>query len=281
MADIAVLLSVGRHAASGRARRADLDARALELALGLNDAAHVHAIHAGDPDEPALREYLGMGIDRLTVLPAIGRDVSSVLTGHLGKLRPAVVLAGCRAECGEASGMLPYLVSQALGSQLVASAVSITLDGDGARVIQALPRGGRRALRAALPVTLTVDRAGPQARMSAFGPAQRGRIRVVEADLSGCGPLLPSDWQQRPARVRPRRLRILGQASAAERLRSIQPMRASAGTRLFDLDAGQAARAIWQYLVDEALVEIDTRADPGSEAPTGRPTAGHTEPGSA
>jgi len=67
--DIAVLLSVGRHPASGRARRADLDARALELALGLADTARVHAIHAGDPQEPALREYLGMGIGRLTVLP--------------------------------------------------------------------------------------------------------------------------------------------------------------------------------------------------------------------
>jgi electron transfer flavoprotein beta subunit len=204
-----------------------------------------------------------------------------VLTDHLSKLRPAVVLAGCRAECGEASGMLPYLVSQALGSQLVASAVSITLRGDTARVVQAMPRGGRRALRVALPVTLTLDRAGPQARMSAFGPAQRGRIQVAEADLSGSGPALPSDWQQRPARVRPRRLRTLGQASAAERLRSIQPMRASAGTRLLDLDPGQAARAIWQYLVDEALVEVATGADPGSEAQTGRPTAGHAEPGSA
>jgi len=275
--DIAVLLSVGRHAASGRARRADLDARALELALGLADTARVHAIHAGDPQEPALREYLGMGIGRLTVLPATGCDVAPVLTHHLRALRPAVVLAGQCAENGEASGMLPYLIAQALGSQLVAGAVSITLRGDAARVVQALPRGARRALRIALPVTLTLDRAGPEARMSAFAPARRGQIQVAEADPSATGPAMPSDWRRQPARARPRRLRTLVAASAAERLRSIQPMRASAGTRLVDVDAEQAARAIWQYLLDQALVD----AVAGSEAPAAMVVAGHAERGSA
>jgi electron transfer flavoprotein alpha/beta subunit len=47
--DVAVLLSVGRHPASGRSRRADLDARALELALRLGNSVRLHAIHAGDP----------------------------------------------------------------------------------------------------------------------------------------------------------------------------------------------------------------------------------------
>ena len=28
----------------------------------------IHAIHAGDPAEAALRDYLGMGLERLTVL---------------------------------------------------------------------------------------------------------------------------------------------------------------------------------------------------------------------
>jgi electron transfer flavoprotein beta subunit len=200
--EVAVLLSIGRHPASGRARHADLDARALQLALSLADVARVHAIHAGDPDEPALRDYLGMGIDSLTVL-ALDGDVSGALSDHLKLLRPAVVLAGHRAECGEASGMLPYVIAQTLQAQLVADAVSITLRGDSAGVIQAQPRGGRRALRVALPLVVTVDRAAPQPRMSAFGPAQRGQIRTIAVDPLSRALSIPPDWLERPAAPAP------------------------------------------------------------------------------
>ena len=60
--DVAVLLSVGRHPASLRNRAAAADARALELALRLGDGVRIRALHAGDPAEPALRDYLAMGI---------------------------------------------------------------------------------------------------------------------------------------------------------------------------------------------------------------------------
>jgi len=265
--DVAVLLSVGRHPASGRAVRAELDARALELALGLGEGARIHAIHAGDPGELALRDYLGMGLAELTVLAARDGDVADALAAHLARLRPAVVLAGSRAERGEASGMLPYRLAHRLGSQLIANAVSLTPLGAGARVIQALPRGGRRALQAALPLMLTVDRAAPAARMSAYGAARLGRIRAIAVEsiegVAGTVPAVPADWRERPARVRPRRLRTMVQGSASERLRSIQPVHAS-GARLLDLDPPQAARAIWQYLLDEGLAEAGPPSDPES-----------------
>jgi electron transfer flavoprotein beta subunit len=264
--EVAVLLSVGRHPASGRAVRADLDARALELALGLTDGARVHAIHAGDPGEPALRDYLGMGLAELTVLAARDCDVAAALMAYLGRLRPAIVLAGSRAECGEASGMLPYRLAHALGSQLIANAVSITPLGATARVVQALPRGGRRALHAELPLTLTVERAAPAARMSAYGVARRGRIRTAPIAAAVCSaPRIPADWRERPAKVRPRRLRTLVQGSASERLRSMAPARAS-GARLLDLDPPQAAWVIWQYLLDEGLAEA---GQPPTAASTG------------
>jgi electron transfer flavoprotein beta subunit len=265
MLDVAVLLSIGRHPASGRARRADLDARALELALGLADVARVHAIHAGDPGEPALRDYLGMGIDSVTVLAAEG-DTCAVLADHLKQMRPAVVLAGSRAEHGEASGMLPYVIAQALDSQLIADAVAIRLSGDRARVIQALPRGGRSALSVALPLTLTVDRAAPPPRMSAFGAARRGQVRAIAVEPSSRAPAIPSDWLERPARVRPRRLQRL-RGSAVERLRSIQSVRAGTGTRLLDASPVQAAEAIWQYLLEQGLAETPPAPDPASRTP--------------
>jgi electron transfer flavoprotein beta subunit len=260
MLDIAVLLSLGRHPASGRARAADRDCRALQIALSLADVARIHAIHAGDPNEPALRDYLGMGIDCLTVL-AVDGDVFKPLTDHLARLRPAVVLTGSQAEWGEASGMLPYLIAQSLESHLVPDAVSITLRDDTARVIKAMPRGGRRALRVTLPLTLTVDRAAPEPRMSAYGPARRGRVEVSGIDPEFRLPPMPADWRARPAKVRPRRLPT-AQGSAADRLRSIQSPRTGSGARLLSADAVHAAEAIWQYLVQEGLTEADPSATP-------------------
>jgi electron transfer flavoprotein beta subunit len=270
--DVVVLLSVGHHPATGRARHADLDARALQLALGLAEEARVHAIHAGDPDEPALRDYLGMGIDRLTVLASQG-DVSAALANHLKQVRPGVVLAGSRAEGGEASGMLPYVIAQALQAQVIPDAVSITLGGDTARVIQALPRGGRRALRVALPLVLTVDRAAPPPRMSAYGPARRGQIGTIAVNQPSSAPAIPADWLDRPARTRPRRLPRV-QGSPAERLRSIQSVRTGSGMRLVGADPTQAAQAIWEYLLKEGLAEVEPATNaasrtsrPGVEAP--------------
>jgi electron transfer flavoprotein beta subunit len=268
--DAVVLLSVGRHPATGRARHADLDARALQMALGLAPDTRVHAIHAGDPNEPALRDYLGMGIDRLTVL-AVQGDVYTALAEHLKRLRPAVVLAGSRAERGEASGMLPYVIAQALEAQVIADAVSITPRGDTARVVQALPRGGRRALRVALPVVLTVDRAAPPPRMSAYGPARRGQIGTIMVDQATVAPAIPADWLERPARARPRRLPQV-QGSAAERLRSIQSVRTGSGTRLVGADPAQAAEAIWQYLLKEGLAQVEPV--PNAASRTSRPDVG-------
>src|SRR5215468_1972720 len=102
--DVAVLLSIGRHPASGRSRRADLDARALELALRLGPGVRIHAIHAGDPAEPALADYLGMGIESLTVLrQPPGSDVLPALASRLAVLKPALIFAGLATEAGEGS----------------------------------------------------------------------------------------------------------------------------------------------------------------------------------
>ena len=61
------LVSIGAHPTSGRPRRAEQDARAVELGLQLagND---LQVLHAGDVAEPALRAYLGMGLQQLHVL---------------------------------------------------------------------------------------------------------------------------------------------------------------------------------------------------------------------
>jgi electron transfer flavoprotein beta subunit len=285
MADVAVLLSIGQHPASGRARRADLDARALELALVQCEGARLHAIHAAAPSdagtasEAALRDYLGMGLGRITVLTG-GADVEAALLAHLRSSRPHLILCGAVAERGEGSGMLPYRLAEALGLPIVSNVVSVALRGETARIIQALPRGARKALRVSLPVVLTVDRAAPPARLAAFGPARRGAIDVaqvgarVAADPHPAAPpgaadqagpaRLPDGCIERPARARPRRLRTLGTGGASERLRGIASARAGSGSRLEGLDPEQAARAIWQFLQDEGLAACTPVAEPRS-----------------
>ena len=82
------------------------------------------------------------------------------------------------------------------------------------------------------------------------------RGEVVGAHPPSLTPAIPDDWSERPARVRPRRMPS-AQGSAAERLRSVQAPRTGSGTRLVATEPLEAARAIWQYLAQEGLAEIE------------------------
>ncbi len=112
--NIVALVSIGAHPASGRPRRAEQDARAVELGLRLS-GPRLQVLHAGDPHAEALRGYLGMGLERLSVLeqPA-GADALPALAEHLRDSRAQLVLTGSQAETGEGSGMLPFLLAERL-----------------------------------------------------------------------------------------------------------------------------------------------------------------------
>jgi N,N-dimethylglycine/sarcosine catabolism electron transfer flavoprotein subunit beta len=260
--DVAILLSIGRHPASGRSRRADLDARALELALRLGPEARLHGIHAGDPAEPALADYLGMGLASLTVLrQPPGADILPALVSHLGALKPALVLAGLAAETGEGSGMLPYLLAEKLGATLLPAIAEAALAGEGIAVLQALPRGRRRKLAAGLPAVITVDRAAPAGRQSAFAKARAGRIVTIEAPAA---PRTEGDLREVQARPKPKRLKIATGGSAAERLRAATEMQSGRGQLLVQPAPEVAAAAIFDYLVKEGILSAPGLAAPGA-----------------
>lgn len=252
--DIAVLLSVGRHPASGRGRRAEIDARALELSLelALGLGGRLHAIHAGDPADLALRDYLGMGLERLTVLrqPA-GCDVLPALLSHLQAIKPALILAGSAAEDGPCSGMLPYAVAQALGLPILPAAAEASVNNGLLDMLQALPRGRRRMLRANLPCLVTVDRSAKAPRPSAYAKARRG---VIDTREMAPGPNLQTNAREVPARPRPRRLKIMSGGSAAERYRAATEMQAGRGKLMVDPPADEAAAAIMEYLHAEGIL---------------------------
>ncbi|WP_417583862.1 electron transfer flavoprotein subunit beta [Nitrincola sp.] len=257
---VAALLSIGQHPITGRARRADQDARALEMALNLSDVRllPVHAGWVDDTSEAALRGYLGMGVPELHLLqqPAEA-DVVPVLEAFVRQQQVSLVLCGGRAESGEGSGMLPYLLAQRLGWPVISGLAEIEqLKAGSVTLLQALPRGQRRRLKVTLPAVLALDSAAPVARQSAFGPARRGELiqqgSEVTADLDR------SDWDFQPARKRPKRLKIIKASSARDRFKAAAAKaEASGGQVLQNQPADVAADAILKMLLEEGVLNQD------------------------
>ncbi len=205
-ADVVALVSLGRHPVSKRPRKADLDARALELALGC--APTVMALHAGPAETggtAALRDYVGAGAARLVILDCVAEaDPLPAIAAWLRTEAPRLIVAGVRAEAGECSGMTPFWLAERLDYGVATEIVAIDLRGETARLVQALPGGRRRALETSLPLIVTVGRTGPEPRLSARMRALRGTL-----DVRSSGPTdidLRTRWSTRPSRPRPKRL---------------------------------------------------------------------------
>jgi electron transfer flavoprotein beta subunit len=252
--NIVTLVSIGAHPASGRARRAEQDARAVELGLRL-PGARLQVLHAGDPREDALRGYLGMGLDEITVLeqPA-GADALPALAEHLAGAGAHLVLTGSQAETGEGSGMLPFLLAERLGWPLVTGLAEVEkIEGGSAQVLQALPRGQRRRLKVRLPFVASVDSAAPAARQSAFGPARRGRLEAFEVEVVEDALLAEASLQ--PARPRPKRLKVIKAGTGAERMKAATAKAAASGGQVLkDLPAEAGAEAIFKLLLEEGVI---------------------------
>ncbi|MEA2117804.1 electron transfer flavoprotein subunit beta [Halovibrio sp. HP20-50] len=254
---VAVLVSVGRHPLTTRARRADHDARAVEMAFSLDNAT-VQLIHAGDNDtssEEAMRGYLGMGVSGIKLIrQASNADVVPALSNILRFAAPQLVLTGTRAETGEGSGLVPYLLAESLGWTVVSGLAEIeSIDQGVATVLQALPRGKRRRLRVRLPAIATVDSSAPAARQSAFGPARRGEL--ASCACASVIDELQTQWLVQPARKRPKRLKVVKSASARDRFKAAAAKAEGGGGQLLsDVTPEQGAEAIFTLLKEEGVL---------------------------
>ncbi len=248
------LVSIGAHPTSGRARRAEQDARAVELGLQLA-GDNLQVLHAGNPEEPALRAYLGMGLSELHVLEQPeGADALVALTDYLQDSAAQVVLAGSQAETGEGSGMLPFLLAERLGWPLVTGLAEVeSLNNGTALVLQALPRGQRRRLKVRLPFLATVDNAAPKPRQSAFGPAQRGTLSIDDVEMQVDEVLAEGALQS--ARVRPKRLKVIKAKSGADRMKAATAKASGGGGKILKgLSPEEGAEAILKLLIEEGVV---------------------------
>ncbi|RMO78540.1 Electron transfer flavoprotein subunit beta [Pseudomonas syringae pv. philadelphi] len=248
------LVSIGAHPTSGRARRAEQDARAVELGLQLV-GDNLQVLHAGNPEEPALRAYLGMGLSELHVLEQPdGADALAALRDYIRDSGAQMVLAGSQAETGEGSGMLPFLLAEGLGWPVVTGLAEVESWSNGtAMVLQALPRGQRRRLKVRLPFLATVDNAAPAPRQSAYGPAQRGLVEVEAVEA--VSDELCTAQSLRPAKSRPKRLKVIKAKSGADRMKAATAKASGgAGQVLKGLAAEESAAAILKLLIDEGVV---------------------------
>lgn len=251
---IVSLVSVGAHPTSGRARRAEQDARAVELGLQLA-GSDLQVLHAGDAHEPALRAYLGMGLPRMHVLEQPpGADALPALVDYLRSAQAQIVLSGTHAETGEGSGMLPFLLGEQLGWPVVVGLAQVeSIENGSAQVLQALPRGQRRRLKVRLPMIATVDNAAPTPRQSAYGPAQRAQLQAHEVEIVDDELLAEAELQ--PAKPRPKRLKVIKAKSGADRMKAATAKASGGGGQVMKgVTAQEGAEAVLKLLLEEGVI---------------------------
>ena len=291
--EVVSLVSLGQHPVSGRLRRAEQDARALELCLALErqsapGAVSLSAWHAsgseialGSEQDQALRGYLGMGLESLTLVTpdvpgadplkaadSLMADNSSLkaadqpvidawplLVTRLKQAAPQLVVCGGQGETGEGSGLLPHLLAESLGWPLVEGIVAIeSCDGAHLTALQALPRGQRRRLRVKLPALVSVDSAAPAARQSAFAQGRRGELSSLAS-----GELVHDAQAEAfgvaPARKRPKRLKRIKATSARDRFKAAAAKaEGGGGKRLEGVSAEEGAAEILKLLREEGVL---------------------------
>ncbi|WP_432695875.1 electron transfer flavoprotein subunit beta [Marinobacterium sp. YM272] len=252
---IAALVSVGKHPGSGRARRAEQDARAVEMGLSMAPQG-LEVLHAGDPHAEALRAYAGMGLKKLRILQqGESADAVPALSQYLDQSKPDIILTGVRAESGESSGMMAYLLGEKLGMPVVTRIAEIvSIDNGQANLLQALPRGQRRALRVPLPFVASVDMAAAAPRQSAFGPASRAEMEAKDAGVEVLDEVQAS-WSEAPARKRPKRLKVVKAKTAADRFKAATAKSSGDGGKVLrDKPASEMAQAVFDLLLEEGVI---------------------------
>ncbi|MFT6898156.1 MAG: electron transfer flavoprotein beta subunit [Paraglaciecola sp.] len=256
---VTTLVSIGEHPLSERPRRAEQDARAIELGLTLA-ADKLHTLYVGPAQNvettDVLKNYLGMGLGQIQIIDVPqNTDVTSALLDHFNATRPDVILTGGRAENGESSGMLPYLLAEQLNMAIVASIteiVSIDKQGGHAEVLQALPRGQRRKIKVSLPFIATVDMAAATPRQSAYGCAMRGQLVVKQSEVC-LEDAEQRQWQVNRSQKRPKRLKIVKAKTAADRFKAATAkVQGGAGKVIYD--SNESAQEILNLLISEGML---------------------------
>ena len=249
---IAVLVSGGRHPVSGEPRHCHNDS--LALALGLNLASKVKVLHAGTPSNPALQDYLALGATQIDVVPNSG-DVIEDLAAQLTDAN--LILTGTRAENGEDSGLLPYLLAAKLNLPIVADALEIKANREQLEVLQFLPKGQRRRVLVSLPAVVAVHPSAAMALHFVHARKNLGNVNTLHAnDTKAKSSLSDSkQWRAEPVR-KPIKLVAQTAQTGHERLMAAISNKAKGGTVVNEGNNVEKAQVILRYLREHQLIEF-------------------------
>ncbi|MBU6357073.1 MAG: electron transfer flavoprotein subunit beta [Rhodospirillales bacterium] len=246
---IVVLLSAGRHPATGAPCPVPAELQAIALARQIAGAGGaVEGLHAGGRDEAVL-DALGHGIDGLTLVAAgAADDPLGALVAALEGRMPDLILAGRRGRGGADGGLLPYRLARALGWPIVADAIGAGIAGGEMTVTQALPRGGRRAATVRGAAVITVHPAAPAALPYVHRARLAGRVSEV-AGPAALPAALPEGAEIRPYRARPKLIGDVGGGGSAEaRLQAVSETRDAGGRVMLRPAPDEAAAAILEFV---------------------------------
>ncbi|WP_322092196.1 electron transfer flavoprotein subunit beta/FixA family protein [Paraburkholderia bannensis] len=251
---IAVLVSTGRHPVSGAPRYSRNDAAALELGrkLAQRHGAQLDVIHAGDPADAALPEYLALGAPKVEVLKcATGDDIAQALATRVRE--HDLVLTGTRAEGAHDSGMLPYRVAALLGYALVGAAVDLDVEAGQAKVRQFLPKGLRRRVEATLPAVVAVHPLADARPAYAYARLRAGSIapgavaRVADAEAAA--------WQSGPVERKPVKFAAAERRSGHARMLGATTTESRGGNVVNAGTSVEKAQVILAYLREHQLID--------------------------
>lgn len=248
---VAVLVSIGCNSASGAARASRADLAALAAAQTIS-GSKLRVIHAGDPDEPALKDYCAYGFPEIEVLKVTSED--AVIPALVEAVRGVdLVLTGARAEAGEGSGLVPYALAQALNRPLIAQGLSLDIDGDGVHVRQLFAKGGRRDVSVQFPAIVSIDSAAETNLGYAYARRVAGRIVARETVAAGFG--APRRVSIVAKRDQFEVLRAHDERSGHERMMAATSPRARQGRVVTTGTAADKAQIILNYLRDNKLID--------------------------
>ena len=160
--------------------------------------ASVAVLHAGDPDEPALRGYLALGAPCVqTIDVPRDRDVLDPLAALLSDY--ALVLCGSRGESGMGSGLLPICWRSVWAVRYCPTCSPPSWPAARSGRGSFCP-GRRRDMEADLPALLTVHPAAPFEPRYAYARERAGRVLPVAAPAQAAP--LADAWRIEPADAR-------------------------------------------------------------------------------
>ncbi|SMG02212.1 drug:proton antiporter [Burkholderia singularis] len=251
---IAVLVSIGRNPVSGVPRYSRNDAAALDIgrALAAEHGARLDVIHAGDPGNPALADYLALGAAEIEVLECADSD--DAIAALAARVRGCdLVLTGTRAEGAYDSGMLPYRLATSLGWRFAGAAVDVGVEAGRATLRQFLPKGLRRRVDAALPAVVAVHPLANAAPRYAYARLRAGAVRAGRVTVDALTEA--AQWTKRTATRQPVKLAATDKRSGHARMLSATTTESRGGNVVIEGSSVEKAQVILAYLREHRLID--------------------------